>query len=280
MIFFESLNRSLLSRIIVRIVLVLAVLFFAFPLYWMICTAFKDRITFLSYPPVFFFKPTLDNFIDVFESQDFIRAFVNSVIVGTSTVLASVLLGVPCAYGLSRFKIKGKDGISFWILSTKFAPAVIVLVPFFIIYSKLHLTDTYVGLILIYMILNIPLVVWIMNGFLRDVPISIEEAACLDGASRFTTFRKIVLPLVRPGIVATMILCLVFTWNDLLFGLILSSTNCQLLPVAIYNNISYEEIAWGKLCASGLIAVIPVSIFTLIIQKHLVTGLTFGAVKE
>ena len=280
MILYNNMNKSLRLKIVIRLLLLLAVLFFAFPLVWMIMTAIKTRIDFFAWPPKFIFLPTLDNFIKVFQSSDFVKAYINSLIVSAMTVIIGMLLGVPAAYGLSRFNFKRRKDLAFWILSAKFAPPVIVLIPFYIIYSRLHLSDTYTGMVLIYLIINLPMVIWIMYGFFKEVPMDIEEAATVDGAKPFYIFTKIVLSMVAPGIVTTAILCLIFTWNELMFGMILTNVNTRLLPLAIYNNISYEQIAWGTMCASGMMAVIPVSIFTIIIQKHLVSGLTFGAIKQ
>lgn len=279
MILFRNADKKIGMRLLVRILLFLAVLFFAFPLVWMTMTAFKTRVDFLSWPPKFIFTPTIENFLEVLKSEDFLAAYKNSIIVGTMTVILGLLLGVPASYGIARFNFKRKKDLAFWILSTKFAPPVIVLIPFFILYSKLKLNDTYLGMILIYLVINLPMIIWVMYGFFKEVPLDIEEAAVVDGAKPLYAFIKIVLPIVAPGIVATAILCLIFTWNELVFGMILNG-KLRLLPLAIYNNISYEEIAWGTLCASGMTAVIPVSIFTIIIQKRLVSGLTFGAVRE
>jgi multiple sugar transport system permease protein len=268
------------KQTIIKIVLVIFALLFSFPLFWMLETAFKSRIDFLSMPPKFLFMPTLQNFNDIFSSQDFVKSYYNSIIISASSVVFGLLIGVPAAYGICRFKFKGKSNLAFWILSTRFAPPVVVLIPFFIVYKKLGLSDTYFGLTLIYLMINLPLVIWIMYGFFKDIPIELEEAATVDGSSPFNVFLKIVLPLVAPGLVATAILSLIFSWNELMFALILTSSNTRTLPVAINNFVSYQEIAWGSLSAAGMMAILPVAIFTLLIQKYLVSGLTFGAIKS
>lgn len=268
------------KRTVIKAALVIFALIFSFPLIWMLMTAFKNRIDFLSIPPKFVFIPTLQNFKDIFSSQDFVKAYYNSIIISACSVVLGLLIGVPAAYGICRFRFKGRSSLAFWILSTRFAPPVVVLIPFFIAYKKLGLSDTYLGMTIIYLVINLPLIIWIMYGFFKDIPIELEEAATVDGSAPFHIFFRIVLPLVAPGLVATGILSLIFSWNELMFSLILTSVNTKTLPVAIYNFVSYQEIAWGSLSASGMLAILPIAVFTLIIQKHLVSGLTFGAVKN
>ncbi|MDR1795828.1 MAG: carbohydrate ABC transporter permease [Clostridiales Family XIII bacterium] len=251
-----------------------------FPIIWTVMTSFKTRADFLVYPPLFVFQPTLENYMEVFRESDFVKAFGNSIIICLGVVGCSLLLGVPCAYGLSRFRFKGKGNIAFLILSMRFAPAVVVLIPMFMIYSKLKLINTYPGMILIYMLVNLPLVIWVMYGFFKDIPKDIEEAGLVDGAAPAYIFWRIVTPLVLPGLAATAILTLIFTWNELMFALMLTGKDTQTIPLAIYKFLSYTEISWGPLSASSVIAILPVTVFTLLCQKYLVSGLTFGALKE
>lgn len=275
-----SYEKHPVKHTIIKVLLVFFAMLFSFPLIWMLMTAFKNRIDFLSMPPKFIFIPTLQNFKDVFSSQDFVKAYYNSIIISCCSVAFGLLIGVPAAYGICRFKFKGRSSLAFWILSTRFAPPVVVLIPFFIAYKKLGLSDTYLGMTIIYLLINLPLIIWIMYGFFKDIPYELEEAATVDGSTPFYVFFKIVLPLVAPGLVATAILALIFSWNELMFSLILTSGRTKTLPIAIYNFVSYQEIAWGSLSASGMMAILPVAVFTLIIQKHLVSGLTLGAVKN
>ncbi|MBD3306117.1 ABC transporter permease subunit [candidate division KSB3 bacterium] len=272
--------RSPRARFSMKIALIVLTLFFVFPLVWMFLTSIKTRADFLATPPKWIFSPTLENYRTVTTTEDFVRAYLNSVIISVGSVLVGIIMGTPVAYGLSRFRFKGRSHLSFWILSTRFAPPVVVLIPFFIAYSRLGLTDTRIGMILIYLILNLPLIIWVMYGFINEIPIELEEAAVVDGASPLTIFLKIVSPLVAPGLVATSILALIFTWNEMLFALILTSYNARTIPVAIFNFISFMEIEWGNLCAAGMLAIVPVMVFTLIIQKRIVSGLTFGAIKS
>jgi multiple sugar transport system permease protein len=267
-------------RIILLIILFGFVICCMMPILWTLMTAFKTRADFLAYPPLFVFEPTLDNFKEVLGESDFISAFKNSIIISLGVVFFALLLGVPAAYGLSRFYFKAKSSIAFLILSMRFAPAVVILIPMFMIYRTFGLINTYPGMILIYMLVNLPLVIWIMYGFFKDIPKDIEEAGLVDGAKPGYIFLRIVTPLVLPGLAATAILTMIFTWNELMFALILTGSNTKTLPLAIYQFISYAEISWGQLAASSIIAILPVTVFTLICQKYLVSGLTFGALKE
>ncbi len=272
--------KSPAAKLWMKIALICITIFFVFPLFWMFLTSIKTRADFLAMPPKFIFTPTLENYRTVTTTEDFVRAYLNSVVISVGSVLAGIIIGTPVAYGLSRFKFKARAQLSFWILSTRFAPPVVVLIPFFIAYSALGLTDTRLGMIIIYLILNLPLIIWVMYGFINEVPIEIEEAAVVDGANPLTIFFRIVAPLIAPGLVATSILALIFTWNEMLFALILTSYNARTIPVAIFNFISFMEIEWGNLCAAGMLSMVPVMIFTLIIQKRIVSGLTFGAIKS
>lgn len=256
-----------------------AVLVTFFPIFWLIETAFKHQVDFLSVPPKILFLPTLKNFRSVLAQSDFALAYQNSTVISIFAVVLSTLLGVPAAYGLSRFRFPARGLLSFWILSTRFIPPVVVVIPFFLIFRVLGLANTISGMVLIYMVASLPLVIWIMVGFFDDIPFELEEAACVDGASPITTFTRIAAPLIAPGVIATVILALIGSWNELLYATVLTGPDTRTLPVAIYNFVSYQEIAWGNLCAAGVLAIAPIMAFTIAIQKYLVSGLTFGAVK-
>ena len=261
--------------------LIILVTFLAFaPILWLILNAFKTKADILAIPPKWFFTPTLENFRDAIRARDFFKAYTNSIIICASSVFIGLVFGVPMAYGLSRFNFKGKNGFAFWVLSTRFAPPVFVLVPFFMIFRSLSLVDTKLGMIIIYLIICLPLIVWVMYSFFRDVPIELEEAALVDGARPFQVFTQISLPIVAPGIVAVAILAAILCWNDLIFAVVLSSHNAKTMPITISSFASYMEIIWGGMAASSTIALVPILIFTLFIQKYLVAGLTFGAVKN
>lgn len=277
-VFAKTLERGP-KRYLIYVIVALIVIFFAFPIFWLLETAFKNQNDFLSIPPKIFFAPTLDNFREVLGKADFANAYKNSFIISGAAIILSVIIGVPAAYGLNRFRFRGRKVLSFWILSTRFFPPVVVVIPFFLIFSTLHLTNTLIGMILVYLVGSLPLVIWIMVGFFQDIPFDLEEAACIDGASPIKIFTHIALPLVKPGIVAVILLGLIAAWNELLYATILTSTETRTLPVAIYSFVSYEQIAWGNLCAASVLAIAPVVLLTILLQKYLISGLTLGAVK-
>lgn len=267
------------KKYLVYLFLILVLVFFAFPIFWLLETAFKNQIDFVSIPPKIFFKPTLENFRQVLTKRDFGTAYKNSLIISSAAIILSTIIGVPAAYGLNRFRFRGRAALSFYILTTRFFPPVVVVIPFFQIFSKLKLTNTLFAMIMIYLVATLPLVIWVMVGFFQEIPFELEESACIDGASPIQIFTKIALPLVKPGVVAVVILGLVGAWNELLYATILTGQETRTLPVAIYSFVSYEQIAWGNLCAASILAIAPVVIFTIFFQKYLVAGLTFGAVK-
>ena len=263
-----------------RIVLVIVLIMFFFPMFWLIETAFKEHLDFVAIPPKIFFTPTLENFRAVLEKADFGTAYKNSALITSISVTLALFFGLPAAYGLSRFRFPGQSVLSFWILSTRFIPPVVVVIPFFIIFRFTGMTDTMYGMVMVHLVAALPLVIWIMYSFFKDVPFEIEEAACVDGAHPIYTFVRIAMPLVAPGIVATTILAIQGSWNELIYAVILTSVRTRTLPVTIYRFVSYEQIAWGNLCAGGVLAIAPIVIVTVCLQKYLLAGLTFGAVKS
>lgn len=251
----------------------------AYPIFWMITTAFKDRIDAFTVPPAYLFKPHLDNFKAVLSSGNFMSAYKNSLIISVSTCLLALLLGIPMAYALARYKIKNKQGTMMWLLSTKMAPAILIAVPYYMIYQKLGLMGTYIGMIFVYLIFNLAFTVWMLKGFIESVPVDLSEAARVDGATRLTAFFRVEAPLMKGGIAATAILCFITVWNEFLLALVLTSFKTQTTPVAIQNFISFEGIRWGEIAAAGVLVAAPAVILGIAVRKYLITGLTMGAVK-
>jgi multiple sugar transport system permease protein len=196
--------------------------------------------------------------------------------------VAALLIGVPAAYGLTRFEWPHNwdNRIADWILSTRMLPPIVTIVPLFLMLREMHLINSLLGLAIVYTGFNLPFVVWMMRGFFAEVPREIEEAAMLDGESRAGALMRIVLPLVKPGLAATAVFCLVVAWNEFLFALILTQTNTAMtLPVGIASRVTQYEIKWGAMSAAGVVAMLPVLVFATAVQKYLVRGLSLGAVK-
>ena len=250
-----------------------------FPVYWLFNTSLKSARDATARPPTFLYDPILDNYATVLQDPNIWEYFLNSVIVSLGTAAMALVVGIPAAYVLARFRFRGAADYGFWILTTRMTPPVAMLIPFFVMYSKTGLHDTHIGLIIAHVGLNLSIVVWLMRGFFEDLPKELEEAAFIDGASYWGAFRRIALPLSLPGITAVGILCFLFSWNEFLFALVLADNNVRTVPVGLYGFVGYQQILWGELSASAMLMLVPVLAFVMLFQRQLIRGLTLGAVK-
>ncbi len=244
---------------------------------WMIMTGLKTGVQNIAYPPEFLFTPTMENFKAVFEQHNFFRYLMNSLIIATLSTGLSLVLGLPAAYSIAKYR-QSKIGIV--ILLARMTPFVSYLLPWYIIFRYLKLIDTYTALTLTHLIITLPMVAWLMVAFFESVPAELEDAAMIDGCSRLKTFLIIVLPLVRNGIATSAIMSFIFSWNQFLFSLILSGPQTKTVPVAVYNFISYGKIDWAGIGAAATLIVLPVSVFAFFVRKTIVQGLTMGALKD
>jgi multiple sugar transport system permease protein len=250
-----------------------------FPFYWMVTTSLKSQADALAVPPVWVFTPTLSHYIDALFEHDVAHSLLNSLIVASSATFLSLLLGTPAAYALARFEFRGKEDLWFWFISNRMVSPVVLAVPFFLIATKLDLVDTHIVLILLYLTFSLPIVVWICTDQFRSIPFELDEAARLDGASPWRIFWRINLPLAMPGIVVSAIFAFIFSWNDLLYALVLTRTDAITSPVAATSYMSGYELPWGEIMATGTLIVLPMVVFALAVSGRLVQGLTMGAVK-
>ena len=251
----------------------------ALPLLWMVLASFKTRSQVAELPPKIFFHPTLDNYREVFRDSDFGHYLVNSTVVAVSSTILSVGLGFLAAYAFVRLRRRRDDGLLFWILTMRMVPPLAVLVPFFSMMSTFGLYDTRRGLALVYTTFNLPIAVWLLLGYLDKIPVSIEEAAMVDGCSRLSAIRSVVLPLATPGLFATAVICMLLSWNEFAFALNLTGEEAKTLPVFLTAWDTQRGINWGPMTASALLVVTPVIVGATVFQKWLVRGLTFGATK-
>ncbi|HUA85779.1 MAG TPA: carbohydrate ABC transporter permease [Bryobacteraceae bacterium] len=262
---------------------VIAVVIALAPVYWLVTISLKREVDQFAYPPQWIgFTTTLAHYREAFAGGSFAAYFENSVFLAAISTVAALLAGVPAAYGLARFEWPRKwdERIGDWILSTRMLPPIVTIVPLFLMLREARLLNSLSGLAIVYTGFNLPFVVWMMRGFFEEVPREIEEAAMLDGESRMGALLRIVLPLVKPGLAATAVFCLVVAWNEFLFALILTETDAAMtLPVGIASHVTQYEIQWGVMSAAGVVAMIPVLIFAAAAQKYLVRGLSLGAVK-
>ena len=287
-------------------------LFTLMPLIWITATGFKSSSDAIAYPPKVLFEPTLEGYVNLFTSQtrqtqEFMDAnppttwyeeivrekgmviagpsrfgerFLNSVIIGFGSTFFSVFLGTLAAYAFSRYRIPLKDDLLFFILSTRMMPPIAVAIPIFLMFRTIGLSDTHAGMILLYTAVNLSLSVWLLKGFMDEIPLEYEEAALIDGYTRFQAFYKVVLPQAATGIAATAIFCLIFAWNEYAFAVLLTSGTAQTAPPFIPTIIGNAGQDWPAVAAGATIFLVPVMVFTILLRKHLLRGITFGAVRK
>ena len=261
------------------LLLLVVIVVCVFPFYWMVTTSFKEQSAILSATPQLFFHPTLGNYTTAFQKFDIGASLVNSLIVALSTTAISLILGAPAAYAIARFDFKGKRDLWFWFISNRMISPIVVALPFFLIARQFRLLDTQLVLILIYLTFNVPIVVWICADQFRNIPKELDEAATLEGYSSFGIFWRIALPLAAPGIAVSAIFSFIFSWNELLYALVLTRTNAKTAPVVATSFLSGYELPWGQIMATGTLVALPVIIFSIIVSRQLVRGLTMGAIK-
>jgi ABC-type glycerol-3-phosphate transport system permease component len=273
-------SRRWVASSILYLILIIVFCVYAIPIWYIVSTSFKLGRDAFAIPPIVFFKPTLFNYFDAFQGRGMGHNFINSLIVAVCSSLLSLVLGTPAAYAMSRFKFKSKENIFFWFLSTRMAPAILAGLPVYIISKQLGFYDSRTLLVFMYTLINLAWVVWMMRSFFDDIPVSIDEACMVDGCSRLGALFRVVLPLAMPGLVAAAIFCLIMSWNEYFFALILTSVNAQTLPAAITSFLTIYGLLWGQMAAAGTVIAIPIMIFVFFAQKHIVRGLTMGAVKS
>ncbi|MDX6467490.1 MAG: polyol transport system permease protein [Gaiellaceae bacterium] len=249
-----------------------------FPILWTVLTSLKTEAQAASTPPVFLFHVTFGNYRTVFDANYF-SFFENTVILSVGSTLLAMLLGLPAAYSLAFHPSPRTPKVLSWVLSTKMLPAVGALIPLIVIYKRVHLFDTRLGMILLYAAFNLPLVIWMMRSFFADLPKEILEAATVDGAGFLRIMTRIVLPLTAPGLAATALLSLIFSWNEFLLAVNLTGANTGTLPVFISGFMTSEGLFWAQMSAASTLAIAPVILAGWLAQRSLVRGLTFGAVK-
>lgn len=282
------------------------------PLLWILATGFKSSPDSIAYPPKVVFEPSLEGYVNLFTTQTrqsaeylaanppetwyeeivhdkgmviagpsrFGERFMNSVIIGFGSTFLSVFLGTLAAYAFSRYRIPLKDDLLFFILSTRMMPPIAIAIPIFLMFRTLGLSDTHAGMILLYTAVNLSLSVWLLKGFIDEIPREYEEAALIDGYTRFQAFYKVVLPQAATGIASTAIFCLIFAWNEYAFAVLLTSATAQTAPPFIPTIIGVGGLDWPAVAAGATLFLLPVMIFTILLRKHLLRGITFGAVRK
>jgi multiple sugar transport system permease protein len=301
------------SKSIAGVIVVVYAALSLVPLVWIFLTALKSPPDSIAYPPKAIFQPTMDGYCSLFTTlsrqtpeyiaslppptsvcdrvararnmvvvgpSNFAPRFINSLVIAFGSTALAVLLGVMAAYGFSRFRVPGKDDLLFFILSTRMMPPIAVAIPIYLMYRTLGLSDTRLGMILLYTAINVSLAVWLLKGFIDEIPREYEEAALVDGYTRLQAFRKVVLPQAATGIVATAIFCLIFAWNEYAFAVLLTSGQAQTMPPFIPFIIGEGGQDWPAVAAATTLFLIPILVFTVLLRKNLLRGVTFGAVRK
>ncbi|MEM8753356.1 MAG: carbohydrate ABC transporter permease [Pseudomonadota bacterium] len=282
-------HASTLERVLRAVALTLVVLFFMFPIFWIVLMSLQTNETILRSPPSMVFEPTLRNYAAIISGKldtnaatleiKFIGNLVNSIILSVGSVALALLLGVPAAYAFARHKFRGSEDIAFTLLSFRFAPPLLVLLPLTIYFQEIGLADTYVGLIWVYQLICLPLILWIVRGYFEDASPDIEHAYRIAGHSWGATFRKIALPLAGPGIAAAGLLAFIFAWNNFIFALVLASADKQPVTVGALAFVTASGIQYGQIAAAIVLSIAPTLALALYAQRYLVEGLSLGAVK-
>jgi multiple sugar transport system permease protein len=309
-------RRVSVGRILVIILICIITFVYLVPFLFVIDTSFKPWKVIKDWPPKIIFKPTIAPYVRIFTARtvypannkpteeqiskmkwyerltykesgeqiirrgDMPKRYLNSLIITIASVALTIILATFAAYGFSRFKMKGKDDVMFFILSTRMLPPVIVLIPIFLMFRKFALTDTHIGLILLYTAFNLSFAVWVLKGFIDEIPIEYEEAAMVDGYTRFQVFWKIVVPQSVTGIAATAVFCFIFAWNEYAFAFVLTKSVAQTVPVWLPYQMGVLGYDWGAAAAGSVLFILPALIFTIILRKNLVRGITFGAIRK
>jgi multiple sugar transport system permease protein len=279
-----STSRAIGIKLLLRYALITAAVFAAVaPVYWMMTISLKTEIEQFSIPPRWFlFEPTFVHYSEAFGTRSFGQYLLTSAVVAIAATLCAMILGTLAAYALSHFRMPRRldKHLALWILSTRMFPPIVTIVPLFLMMRDLRLLNTRTSLVIVYTAFNLPFVVWMMRGFFSEIPRELEEAARVDGDSRLGALRRVVLPLVAPGLAATAVFCLIISWNEFLFALALTQTDAAMtLPVGIAGRVTQYEIKWGVMSAAATVAMMPILIFALAVQRYLVRGLSLGAVK-
>ncbi|MBI2114295.1 MAG: carbohydrate ABC transporter permease [candidate division NC10 bacterium] len=284
-------KRTLLRTLLLYLALAAVVIGFLFPPAWMVVTSFKLGRDIVTWPPTFIFKPTLENWYWFYfsaeasamapqEGRRILREFLpNSLIVAVVTTALSMAVASLCAYAFARFNFRGKRPLAFAVLGTRMLPPIATVIPLFIFMNSLHLRDTLTGLILSYTALNLPLAIWMLWGFIKEVPPELEEAGLVDGCSRTGALIRILFPVIAPGLAATSVFSFLLAWNDFPIALFLVAHKAKTMPLAALGFYAEEGVYWGPMSVYGILYMVPTILFAVFVQRHIVKGLTLGALK-
>jgi multiple sugar transport system permease protein len=270
-------GRTALKRMILGLLMLCAVVVALFPIYWLVLTSVQPKAELMNYPPRFSTRiPTFSNY--QFTFRETIQEFLNSLVIAASATVIAVIFGSLSGYAFARYNVGGSN-LSFWVLSLKYFPPVVAIVPYFLMMQRLHLIDTVLAVIIPHLIITTPFAIWMIKGFIQEVPRELEEAAMIDGASQLGVIRIVTLPLIAPGLVVTALFCFIWSWNDFMYALILTRNAATTLPVVVANLRDAHGLMWGEVSSTASLATFPIIVLAIILQKYLVRGLSLGALK-
>jgi multiple sugar transport system permease protein len=257
---------------------VVALIVFLFPIYWLFAMSLKTAEEIFAYPPVWWPSAVrFENYLVLFRDGD-AKTIGNSLVIATVSTVLAMFFGTLCAYSIARFRTGGEN-FALWVLSNRMLPPIVIVFPVFLLYVKLGWVDTYLGLIILYSAFNLPYVIWMMRGYIQDIPLELEESALVDGCTRWGVFRKVVLPMARSGIFATAVFTFVFAWNEFLFALVLTRSEVTTFPVQVTHYLGAQSNFYSKIAAMSVLGTLPIFIAVAMLQRFLVRGISLGAVK-
>lgn len=269
-------RRKIFLRAIFYLSIIALLLVFCSPFIWMILASFKTNLQITDATKLFVFEPYFGNYPEIFKQYNFFKPILNSVIIALGSTLLGLLMGLPASFAIARKKMKKTSLI---ILIVRFFPGIAFLLPWYLIFTRIGIVDTHLALMLSHLLINLPFIVWVMIPYFESLPKELDEAARVEGCSTLKLFIKIILPLAGPGIITTILLSVIFSWNNFMFSLVLAGGKTQTLPLALFSFITYASIDWGALMAASVVITLPILLISLLTQKYIIQGLTAGAVK-
>jgi multiple sugar transport system permease protein len=272
-------RKKTLTSIGLLLVVIAVWIFYLFPIVWLLLMSIKNQVDIFSKVPLIIFQPTLDHYAEQLNDPAFTAALRNSLITALISVVLSMVLGSLAAYSLARFRLKVTTGLAVGLLLARMLPPIVFVVPLFLLYNAAGLRNSLIGLALVYTAFNVPFVVWLMRSFFEEVPVELEEAVLIDGGSRVRAFWYVTIPLAAAGLAATAVFCAIASWGEFLFALILTGPETSTLPIYLASFITDRTIEWGGVTSTGVLVVVPLVLFGILVQRHLIKGLTLGAMK-
>ena len=272
-------TKKIIEKIIVYILAIMAIIITIFPIYWVFTISIKKQVDAFAMPPKWIFEPVWSNYVKIWETAGFSEAFRNSLIIVLIGMALALVISIPSAYAMNRIRFKGKRLFSIWLLIAYMFPEFLFIIPMYILWQRIGLYDTHFGVAIVYQVVQVPFCIWLLQGFFKEIPKELEDAARIDGCTRLQTLFKIYMPLAAPGISACAILCGMWIWNEMPITLALTFSDAKTVTIAAAGFRGYGSIDWGSMSAASMVSIIPMMFFTAFAQKHIVQGLTLGSVK-